>query len=181
MAVSYEVLDEIELADELNQAWDFYRLTFEPINKLAATRHLLTRDEFRDVMLDETIEKHIAWDVTGRIVGMSTITNSLPSWPTISPQYFRHKHPEAYLMLDIWYVGFAGTAPNRSFVFRGLLEQMTRGRRDHGLFYMDFCQVNLDRGIVDLCTNRLADIDHRVKMRQVDAQTFWLTTFGADT
>lgn len=160
-------------------AWVAYQRMFSPLARLAVNRHVLLRREFDEIMSDPRIEKHTAIDSAGRIVGMSVVTNRLDRWPLVSPEYFAFHHPDAYASGTIWYVGFVGVLPSRLNVFQGLLESMTAGRRNEGLFYMDFCSFNLQRGIVDLCQRRLAEVDGRVHMQRMDDQSFWLTTFGA--
>jgi hypothetical protein len=178
--ISYFVKDDITDDAEAHSLWDFYLKVFGPLAKLAVNRHVMTRAEFDGMLSDRRIEKHIAMNDLGRVLGFSVITNRLDRWPLVSPEYFAARHPREYAAGHIWYVGFVGTLPNGLSVFQGLLDSMTAGRRDNGLFYMDFCAYNVDRRIVALCERRLAGIDSRVTMRRADDQSFWLTTFGAE-
>lgn len=178
-AVSYSTRVQLDPA-EVAQVWSFYRRTFAPLAKLAVNRHVLHESEFAEIAADPLIEKHTAHDDAGRVVGLATITNHLSHWPLVSPDWFAHHHPELYRRGQVWYVGFVGARANHLNVFTGLLESMTAGRRNTDVFYMDFCKVNVDRGIIALCERRLSEFDSRVRMTEVDSQSFWLTTFGSE-
>jgi hypothetical protein len=163
-------------AEEATAAWTLYRNVFDHVNEEAAQRHLMTFEEYAEVVADNEVEKYLAWH-SGRLVGVSTITPAMSHWPLVSPRYFEKHWPGRRW----WYVGFVGTnSVGRKYgAFKDLLATMTAGRREDGLFFMDFCQYNLNRGIVKHCAEVLEEIDDRVKMQRVDVQEFWLTTFGA--
>ena len=180
--ISFVTMSQIKAQPTADEAWAFYRRTFGPLARLAVNRHLLNRDEFDAILADGTVEKHLAVRPDASIVGMAVVTNDLMHWPLVSPEWFAHHHPGAYAQGDIWYVGFVGARSAGSDVFGGLLSSMTAGRRNTGVFFMDFCALNETRGIVELATRRLAAIDGRVRMEQVDHQSFWRATFdGTDT
>jgi len=178
--ISYGTRVQLAPGLETDRAWSFYHRIFTPLAKLAVNRHLLHRSEFDQIMTDTRIEKHTAVDDAGRIRGLAVVTNDLAAWPLVSPEYFAANHPREYADGAIWYVGFVGASANGLAAFKGLLESMTAGRRNGGLFFMDFCSMNVKRGIVKLCESRLGEIDGRVQMTRVDEQSFWLTTFGAE-
>ena len=94
--------------DELT-ARRFYRLyvkTFGDLAIKAVARQLLHEHEFMDEMLDERVDKYLAWSEDGEPVAMCTLTRHLETVPWISPAYFAHHFPEHTARDAVYYLGF---------------------------------------------------------------------------
>src|SRR3982750_2977952 len=112
--------------DLLDEAWAFYEDVFTEVNALAANRHLMTFDEFEQVMADRRVQKWFAFSDDGRIIGMSTITNVLSAWPLVSPAFFAERYPSHYERQAIWYIGFicCNVEGTRAYAFRDLIARV---------------------------------------------------------
>lgn len=160
--------------DLIDDLWGMYETAFTGVNELAAQRHLMTGDEFRHVMYDYPVQKHVARDSTGRVVGQSVITNSLDAWPLISPAYFRKWWPDLYARQRIWYVGYVCTAPDAPHhVFRDLIADMAGPVFEgEGMAVMDFCAWNEGRRLPDATTRILNRLNPRTAHAHIDTQSF---------
>lgn len=170
----------LRLDDELlARAYTLYAHVFEEINELAAQRHLLTHAEFSDVATDPRIIKLLAYDGTGNLNGIATITNTLEAWPLISPPFYRRLFPNHYARQAIWYVGFVGVRPRTPHVFRALVSELfTHVRSNDGVVAMDFCTFNQD--VLDMPHRTLAMLKgwhEGSRVQKMDAQTTWLYEF----
>lgn len=170
----------LRLDDELlARAYTLYAHVFEEINELAAQRHLLTHAEFSDVATDPRIIKLLAYDSTGNLNGIATITNTLEAWPLISPPFYRRLFPNHYARQAIWYVGFVGVRPRTPHVFRALVSELfTHVRSNDGVVAMDFCTFNQD--VLDMPHRTLAMLKgwhEGSRVQKMDAQTTWLYEF----
>lgn len=89
--------------------WEAYQAAFEPVRHRAMQSHVMSWEEFCDVMADPCVQKHVALDDDGALAGMSVITNYLRSWHWIEPLYFEANYPKQYEAEAVWYVGFVFT------------------------------------------------------------------------
>jgi hypothetical protein len=164
--------------DVLNSAWELYYTAFEEVNTLAAQSHMMTWENFSDVMGDKRIRKFIARDDDGSMVGLAVITNDLEAWPLISPQYFARRWPEHAEQGRIWYVGFVAVrqsprpAPG---VFAEIVRAMYQPVIDsQGIAVMDYCLYNIEtRGLAVASLRILERINIDVTTEIIDAQYFY--------
>lgn len=173
-------------------AWQSYRTAFEPINALAAQRHLMTYNEFETVMTDARVRKHFATVgghlvadgtvIGGQVVGMSVITNDLWAWPLISPAYFARRWPTHYRQNRIFYVGFVLALPNAPITtFRDLIADMAQPVfACQGIAVMDFCTANVDRKVPAATDRILHRLHPDTNGDRVDAQEFWAWRFDGE-
>ncbi len=161
-------------------AWDFYVETFAEINTLAAQRHLMTLDEFKDVLSDRRITKYSIENAESEIVALGCSTNDLNAWPLISPAYFERIYPKQYAARTLWYIGFIGVAPGTPGGYAAMLEAMSLPiRQAGGVALMDFCAYNMQhRHIVAGTLRTLARWDPRPHYAELDTQTFVALDFG---
>lgn len=176
-----EQLDTVSgpVADE---AWDFYQEVFAEVNTLAANRHMMTPDEFEHMLVDKRVQKWIAFNDDGHIIGMSTITNDLDSWPLVSPAFFEKTYPEQFRRQAIWYIGFVGCNPEgtRAHAFRDLIALMyPQVEASDGVFVQDFCTYNVGvRRLPDATRAILRRINRTVQFGRIDSQEFWAGSFA---
>lgn len=161
----------------LGHAWDVYRNTFEPLAHLGANRAMLNAGEFVELAGNPLIDKYVAHDDHGTIIGVGAVTSRLDVVPFIAPAYFRHHWPVEYEQARIWYVSFIATATPG--VFRELLLAMTRpARASGGLIFMDFCDHTVDdRALPEAIADVLARATPGLHTREVDAQRLHLFAF----
>lgn len=166
----------------LAHGWDLYRTAFTEINALAAQRHMVTKREFNGVWTNDRIEKWLARDDEGDLIGMGVQTTDLDAWPLVSPAYFERKWPKLYADRTIWYVGFVCTRqdpPAPIATFAEIITAMSEPTRAAGgISVMDYCTVNVSRGLpkgaLRILRRSLAD----TQMEAIDQQTFVAYDFG---
>lgn len=175
-----KVVDQLS-DDAIEVAWELYYEAFKDLNAYAVQRHLMSRGEFIEVMLDERVRKYLSLDDDGAIGGLSTYTNNLGAMPLISPAYFERRWPELYAEQRIWYCGFVAVRESRrsNYAFAELVEAMYRtGAEQKAVIALDFCRYNdevrhMSRA-VRLMLHRLSG---NVRAERMDQQEFWSYEF----
>jgi hypothetical protein len=163
--------------DVLNSAWELYYTAFEEVNTLAAQSHMMTWENFSDVMGDKRIRKYVAADEHGT-VGLSVITNDLEAWPLISPAFFERRWPENVAAGNIWYVGFVAVRQDprpEPGVFAEIIRAMYQPIIDsQGIAVMDYCLYNVQtRGLPAAAHRIIERINPEVSSSILDAQYFY--------
>ena len=168
-------------AELMEQAWDFYRETFDELRYLAVNRHLLYRDEFEDLMTDKRAVKYLALHDDGGVVGLAAMTTELDAVSLISPDYFRHHWPDLYDQSRLFYVLFVGAVAGArgAGVFVGLLREMVQPILDvDGKVFVDISTFNEERhrlprmiGVI------LGRVGRRTESTRIDSQSFWMYEF----
>jgi hypothetical protein len=175
-----EVMPELP-AEMLDEAWDFYRETFDELRSLAANRHLLYRDEFDDLMTDTRADKYVALDGEGTVVGLGVMTTDLDSVSLISPEYFEHHWPDLYEQRRLFYVVFVGArrGARGSGVFIALLRAMYAAiGAAEGRVFVDICSFNEERhALPRMIAMILGRVAGRAQPTRLDAQSFWMYEF----
>jgi hypothetical protein len=176
-----KVVDQITDEDLHEGVWTLYQDAFQELNTMAAQRHLMTKSEFDEVMLDTRIDKYLALDDDGTLCGVSTYTNDLDAVPLISPPYFERHWPEQYAARKIWYIGFVAVSPEAQGreAFGLLVEQMYLvASAQNGMVGLDICTYNDDARhmsrVFRLMVSRLAD---NMRFNRIDQQSYWLYDF----
>jgi hypothetical protein len=177
MTVTVEGFESFE-GETAYRAWELYREIFTPINSQAVQRHLMTGEEFSDLIEDKRVFKYLAYD-EGRMVGISTITNDLDAWPLVSPYYFATHWTSQYARNAIWYIGLVGVLPSApARTFRALIGAMyPQVAESRGIFVQDFCQANIDRRLPAAMQAVVGALASGTWTKQIDAQTFWVGGF----
>jgi hypothetical protein len=169
-----------ELRDE---AWLFYRDTFEDLKTLAVQRHVLHRNEFDDLAGDPRVVKYLARR-GGAMVGMSAISDDLTAVPLISPDYFAHRWPELYAQHRIFYCVFIGVHRGAAGkgVFVALQDEIYRRqvRPVNGVAVLDICSYNeVELKLPWVVEGILGKVAGAATMRRLDSQSYWLYEFSA--
>lgn len=177
-----KVLDQITDDHLLEAAWTMYLDAFEELNSLAAQRHLMTREEFHEVMKDTRIDKYLAMEADGTLSGISCYTNALDAIPLISPPYFERHWPEHFAARRIWYIVFVAASPHAKGkdAFAQMVEQMYLvAATQNGLVGLDICTYNDEvrrmSKIFRLMVGRLCN--NNMRFNRIDQQSFWLYEF----
>lgn len=166
----------------LDPAWAFYRDVFDELRILAVNRHLMHRHEFEDLMADKRIDKYVAHDDAGEIIGLAAMTSDLSAVPLVSPEYFRHHWPELYAENRLFYVLFVGAmrGPRGRGVFVGLLREMYRPiEAAAGRAFVDVCTHNEEAlKLPEKIAGVLTGIAGHAVPTRVDSQSFWMYEFA---
>jgi hypothetical protein len=165
----------------IEDAWKFYERTFSEIEGLAAQRHLMHHSEFDEVMTDPRVRKYVACGDGGRLLGLSTITNTLESMPLISPTYFARRWPGQYAERAIWYVGFVG-CEHGHHAFAPLVRRMILDANEASarppMIVVDFCGFNVEHRRMPRVVEQISrGLDPGVRFECLDAQSFWSYRF----
>ncbi|GAB1641212.1 hypothetical protein [Krasilnikovia sp. MM14-A1259] len=176
-----DVVSELP-AELLDEAWRFYRDTFDELRVLAVNRHLMHRHEFDDLAGDKRITKYVARDGDA-IVGFAAQTDDLHAVPLISPDYFAHRWPELYAQRRIFYTVFVGAkpGPRGMGVFVRLLREMTRPVIEvNGMVNIDVCTHNeVVHSLPERVELILGRIAGTARGQRLDSQSFWSYEFPA--
>jgi ribosomal protein S18 acetylase RimI-like enzyme len=153
------------LGDEL---WPLYNAAFEELRSTAVQRHLMSREEFDDVMADRRVAKVLA-------------VESSDSMPLISPDYFERRWPAHFAEGRIWYIGFVAVHPRHrsTGAFEMVVEHLYRTVvANDGLAALDVCSRNEDLYRLPQAIHRLLESwSGVVRSDRMDAQSYWLYEF----
>jgi hypothetical protein len=168
--------------DQVAETGDIYADSFLGISALAVQQHMMPAKEFIDMCTDDRIEKWLVRDVNGDLIGMGVQTTDLDAWPLISPAYFERKWPKLYADRTIWYVGFVCTRqdpPAPIATFAEIITAMSEPTRAAGgISVMDYCTVNVARGLPKGALRILRRSLAGTQMEAIDQQTFVAYDFG---
>ncbi len=176
-----ELLALAVVDDELREhAWEAYADSFEELRSAAIQRHVMTREEFDQVMADERVTVFLARRADGVISGIATLANDLQAMPLVSPEFFEARWPEHYAAGRCWYIGFVGVRPSEQGA--GAFELIvgtvaaTLGPNG-GVLVLDVPQRNMADFHVPRAVKRIADgLVADVSYEMVDAQGYWAYT-----
>jgi hypothetical protein len=168
--------------DQAGEVGDLYIDAFAEIHTLAVQRHMMTGEEFVALCTDDRIEKWLARGDEGDLIGMGVQTADLDAWPLVSPAYFERKWPKLYADRTIWYVGFVCTRqdpPAPIATFAEIITAMSEPTRAAGgISVMDYCTVNVARGLPKGALRILRRSLAGTQMEAIDQQTFVAYDFG---
>lgn len=170
----------------LEDSWSLYEAAFAELNAFAVARHLMTRNEFDQVMADPRVVKHLILDDAGVLAGLATFTNTLEAVPLIAPEYFARRWPQQYEQRRIWYIGFVAVAPharNLGAFAEVFAEFYQIADAVDGLVAMDICTFNEDvRHLPRAIALRLSALSTgRSRAERIDQQSFWLYDMRGQT
>ncbi len=170
-----EVQQEVSPA-EVEEFWPLYESAFGPLRTLAASRQVLTREEFTAEMVDPRVDKHVARGPDGQPVGLTTLTRDLTTVPWISPEYFAARFPEHAARDAIFYLGFTLVRPDvkGSTVFGEMISScLVEFIRARGVCGYDVCAYNDDVLRMDTMIRRTMAARTTVRHERLDAQTYY--------
>jgi hypothetical protein len=166
--------------DLRERAWDAYSASFEELRSAAIQRHVMTRAEFDDVMVDDRVAVYLAQRPDQTIAAIATLANDLAAMPLVSPDFFAARWPEHYAAGRCWYIGFVGVRPDEQGggAFQLIVGTVaaTLGPRG-GVLVLDVPQRNMEGFHVPRAVKRIADaVIPDVSYEMVDAQGYWAYT-----
>ena len=127
--------------------YELYRDTFGALETKAVARQLLHKHEFLEEMHDPRVQKYVAWNECGEVVGLSTLTSDLETVPWISAAYFAHHYPEHTARGAVYYQGFTlvHRGYRKSRVFQILTERVVELLvAERAVCAYDICAYNND-------------------------------------
>ena len=165
--------------------WRLYSEALGELRTRAVQRHLMTRDEFAEVLADRRVVKYVAEDDSGTPAGLATLTDDLEAVPLISPDYFAHRWPEWYARRRIWYAVFVAVDRDAraAQVFPGLMAELGRLPGDEGgIVAMDFCRERAESGRMPAAIGWLIEQEvPGVRPERLDEQSYWAYEFPTRT
>lgn len=156
--------------------WDLYTTCFWPMQRRAAARHVLSRQDFELEVLDGRVSKYLARTADGTIVGLSTLSNDLTTVPWISPEFYRVTYPAHFARRAVFYCGLTMVHPD-SKGSGAFLQMVTAFGRDvaaaDGILAADMCRLNIDVvGVSDAVTLALKRAWGSATLVELDTQTY---------
>lgn len=164
----------------LSSAWTTYVAGMTEVNSLAAQRHLMTGDEFDDVMLDMRIMKYVSFGEDGTLRGLATLTNDLDAVPLVSSAYFARQWPEHFRERRVYYIPFTVVHPDhrKSSAFVELALAMGHEVNNHrGIVGLDVCRHNDEMHQFPQAIGSIASRNFRATTERVDEQSTWVYDF----
>ena len=160
--------------------YELYRDTFGALETKAVARQLLHKHEFLEEMHDPRVQKYVAWNECGEVVGLSTLTSDLETVPWISAAYFAHHYPEHTARGAVYYQGFTlvHRGYRKSRVFQILTERVVELLvAERAVCAYDICAYNND--VIGFAANieRLLHRNADVTVVPIDVQTYYSATF----
>jgi hypothetical protein len=176
-----KVVGRVTDGDTLESSWKLYEEAFRELNSLAVQRHLMYRSEFDEVMGDPRIQKYLALDDDGTLLGISAYTNDLGAVPLIAPEYFERHWPEHYATQRIWYILFVAVHPEAQGreTFAQMVEEMYLvAVTQNGLVGLDICNYNDEvRNMSRVFRLMIRRLTANMRFQRIDQQSFWLYEF----
>lgn len=158
--------------------YELYVAAFAPMRMRAAARHLLTAEEFAAELVDERIDKYVAWS-DGKPVALTTLTTDLTAVAWISPEYFAFRYPDQFSRGAVFYLGYTLVHPDHENqgVFTLMTEPLVRRLQAvNGVCAFDVCGYN-DRRTVGRFVAALPG-SSTATVEAVDTQTYYAASFG---
>lgn len=157
--------------------YSLYRRTFGKLAIAAVNRHLLTEQEFMEVMADERVDKYLVCeDATDEAIAMCTLTNHLETVTWVSPEYFAHHYPDHARRNAVYYLGFSlvSSSRRRAQLFTQLISSVSQTLLDRdAMCAYDICQFNNETlGLGDAVGAMIQHVAP-VDVRAVDTQTYY--------
>ncbi len=160
--------------------WELYRDTFGELETKAVARQLLHKHEFLEEMHDPRVQKYVAWNECGEVVGLSTLTSDLETVPWISAAYFAHHYPEHTARGAVYYQGFTlvHRGYRKSRIFQILTERVVELLvAERAVCAYDICAYNNDTIGFAANIERLLHRNADVTVVPIDVQTYYSATF----
>ncbi len=166
--------------EDTSAFWELYLKAFEPLRTRAAARNVLHHEEFVEEMRDPRVEKYVAWDLDGRAVGMTTLTNDFATVPWVSPEYYAAQFPDHAARGTLYYLGFTLVHPGarRGTVFTDMMSPLlSRLVNEGAVVCSDVCGFNnaahgFERNVITMLTSATA-----VDVEVLDTQTYYSARF----
>jgi hypothetical protein len=168
--VEYGVVPE----PQLPALWEVYLKSFGGLATRAASRHLMSAEQFHREMTDPAITKFVV-HAGGLPVGLLTITADLDGIIWVSPEYYRNRYPDKARRGKVFYVTNMLTDPDHHGrdVFNLLTEAACRAASG-GVLGFDICRSNVERGFAEAIRRRANALHAGASLFEaLDTQTFY--------
>jgi hypothetical protein len=162
--------------------WDLYLASFGPLRTRAAARQVLHEAEFFEEMTDPRVWKYVAWDATGRAVGLTTLTRDLETVPWISPEYYQARYPGHFARQAVYYLGFTLVQKGSRNVlsFAAMIEAVVeRLRADRAVCGYDICAFNNEAMRFAENIESMLNRSGLVPVERLDSQTYYVADLSA--
>ncbi|WP_432561868.1 hypothetical protein [Kineococcus sp. SYSU DK003] len=171
-----DVLDRLD-GNDREDAWKAYELAFSGLAVRAAQQHLMTREEFEEVCLDERWRKYVIRDVDrdGTVGAFGTATNDLSVVPLLSLDFYADRYPRQFADRTICYIGCIGVHPSyrSSGAFVRIVETICRGIHEQGgVAAVDVCAYNDEQLALPRLINRITRT-FGTEGERLDTQAFY--------
>ena len=171
------ISSETEVVGDLAEAlWVLYQETMEPLDQVAAMKHLEPYEVMMQRFADPGIIKVIGWDGT-EPVGLGLITNDFDLVGEISLDFFANKYPE-HAERDAIFYGMAvlvkPTQRGMTMFSRIYIEMWQIPARVGGVLIFDTCKFNRDNFGADDIIQHIAANFPKSNCSVIDQQTWYV-------
>ncbi|MGB3735870.1 MAG: hypothetical protein WA964_12990 [Ilumatobacter sp.] len=173
----FSITTEHEVGGDVAEAlWALYQETMEPLDQVAAMKHLEERDVMFGRFADPGIIKVIGWDGT-EPVGLGLITNDFSLVGEISSEFFANRYPQ-HAERDAIFYGMAvlvkPTQRGMTMFSRIYIEMWQIPARVGGVLIFDTCKFNRDNFAADEIIGHIAANFPNSEWSVIDQQTWYV-------
>lgn len=157
-----------------------YHDAFDPLRTLAASRQVLTDEEFVAELSDTRVDKYVLWDGDDPI-GLSTLTRHLETVPWISPEYFQARYPEYAARDALFYLGITLIDPARRHpgAHAAMISAVVRTLAEaNAICGYDVCAYNQDEVRYADSLERFIKRQAPAEVTTIDHQTYYTVDFS---
>ncbi len=176
-APQFSLTSETEVVgDDAEALWELYREAMEPLDQVAAMKHLEPREVMMQRFADPGITKVIGWEGSSP-VGLGLITNDFSLVGEISPDFFANKYPEHADRNAIFYgmaVLVKPTQRGMTMFSRIYIEMWQIPARVGGVLIFDTCKFNRDNFGADDIIGHIAANFPSSNWSVIDQQTWFV-------
>jgi len=173
----FSLTTETEVVGDVADAlWALYRETMEPLDQVAAMKHLEPHEVMMQRFADPGITKVIGWDGT-EPVALGLITNDFTLVGEISPDFFANQYPDQAERGAIFYgmaVLVKPTQRGMTMFSRIYIEMWQIPARVGGVLIFDTCKFNRDNFAADDIIGHIAANFPNADWSVIDQQTWYV-------
>jgi hypothetical protein len=161
---------------ETDALWTLFAITFEPLRRRAAARHMLTRDEFGAELCADGVIKLVARDRHGDPVALATMSTRISSFDWINAEFYQHR----FGTTPVFYVGLVVIDPAHqgdgllSPLIDAIVERVHAGG---GVLAFDLCAFNDTQAHLSQKTLARARLLAPARGQILDTQTYYCVSF----
>jgi hypothetical protein len=176
-AAQFSITTETEVVgDDAEALWSLYEAVMEPLDQVAAMKHLESREVMMQRFGDPGITKVVGWD-GNEPVGLGLLTNDFSLVGEISPEFFANKFPE-HAERDAIFYGMAvlvkPTQRGMTMFSRLYIEMWQIPARVGGVLIFDTCKFNRDNFGADDIIGHIAANFPNSNWSVIDQQTWYV-------
>lgn len=169
-------IESVIEGDDADRLWETYRLSFGPLEHLAALQHMFSREEMLAEFAEPRIQKIVGWE-GDQPVALGMVTNHLECVPQMSPKFLRARYPDHADRNAIYYgILVAVASKHRGLtVFNRLYTQLWQVAAENGgVLAFDICGFNRQAFDTDALVERIAGRFPDGSVSIVDQQTWYV-------